>query len=204
MSQEAKSELLSAAEAAERNFSTNNVVGGGCMECACEVLVRYHYDDGKGIPEAPFEMTDSKGNVYTGKTDKNGLFKAENIACGTFEILFDEGSDEFTPLETVANNPVLQDNPEYAALATEYFTLYDYLHQQGHVTASSGGFWDWGEEDISYDIANTHGFFGFGRRRVSEQDEKAIKRFSELAKQIQNDNGPLEAAIIKSHHQLAS
>ena len=49
MSQEAKSELLSAAEAAERNFSTNNVVGGGCMECACEVLVRYHYDDGKGI-----------------------------------------------------------------------------------------------------------------------------------------------------------
>ena len=57
-------------------------------------------------------MTDAKGNVYTGKTDKNGLFKAENIACGTFDILFDEGSDEFTPLETVANNPVLQDNPD--------------------------------------------------------------------------------------------
>ena len=201
MSQSAQSELLSASQAAERNFSTDNIIGGGCVECACEVLVRYHYDDGKGIPEAPFEMTDAKGNVYTGKTDQNGLFKAENIACGPFDILFDEGSDEFTPIETVANNPVLQDNPEYAALATEYFTLYDYLHQKGHVSTSSGGWFDFGEEDISHDIAATHGWRG--NRLVSEQDERAINRFRELAEQVENDNGPLEAAIIKTHHQLA-
>ena len=194
MSQEAKSELLSASQAAERNFSTNNVVGGGCMECACEVLVFYHYDDGKGIPEAPFEMTDSKGNVYTGKTDKNGLFKAENIACGTFEILFDEGSDEFTPLETVANNPVLQANPEYAAIATEYFTLYDYLHQKGYATADAD---DWyGDDDVEHEIVNS-------RHVTDVQDKRAITRFRELAKQIENDNGPLEKAIVKTHHQLA-
>ncbi len=194
MSQTAQSELLSASDAAERNFSTDNIIGGGCKECACEVLVRYHYDSGKGIPEAPFEMTDSKGNVYEGKTDKNGLFKAEDIACGEFDILFDEGSDEFTPIETVANNPVLQANPEYAALATEYFTLYDYLHQKGYATADAD---DWyGDDDVEHDIVDSH-------RVTDQQDQRALERFRELAQQIENDNGPLEKAIVKTHHQLA-
>jgi hypothetical protein len=191
MSQTAQSELLSASEAAGRNFSTDNIIGGGCVECACEILVRYHYDSGKGVPEAPFEMTDAKDNVYEGKTDQHGLFKAENIACGSFDILFDEGSDAFTPLETVANNPVLQDNPEYAALAVEYFTLYDYLHQKGYAEASSGGLKDlFNREDLRHDITAIQSFRG--RRLVSEQDEPAVRRFRQLAEQIENDNGPCQ------------
>ena len=51
---------------------------------------------------------------------------------------------------------------------------------------------------MSYDIAATHGWFG--GRKVSVQDERAINRFRELSRRIQNDNGPLEAAIIKTHH----
>jgi hypothetical protein len=135
-------------------------------------------------------------------TDGEGLFKAEDIACGDFTILFGEGSDEFTSLETVPNNPVFQANPEYAAFAVEYFTLYDYLHQQGHVTTSSGGWTDWGKEDLSHSIARTHSLV-WGERLVSEQDEPAVRRFRELAEQVENENGPLETATIKTHDQRA-
>ena len=55
MSQTAAAELLTATEAAEKNFSTQNIIGGGCVECACEVMVHYHYDNGIGVPNAPFE-----------------------------------------------------------------------------------------------------------------------------------------------------
>lgn len=197
MARTAEAELLTAVAAAERNFSTHNTVGGGCVECGCEVLVRYHYDDGTGVPQAPFEMTDAKQNVYHGTTDENGLFHAKNIACGNFDILFDEGEDEFTTTDTIANNPVLQANPHYAAIAAEYFTLYEYLHQKDLVSQSSGSLFDRGQADISHDIAR------IGSRRVSTADEPAIRRFRELARQIERDNGALEAAIIKTHHQLA-
>jgi len=123
-------------------------------------MMQYHYADGRGVPNAPFEMTDSNGKVISGKTSKDGVFKATNIGCGTYEVLFDEGEDEFTPQETYANNPTLQANPEYAALATEYFTLFHHLHQKGLVSVSSGGWTDFGDEDLSHDIDDATDFWG--------------------------------------------
>ena len=35
MSSDKKAQLLSSAEAAEQNFSTDNILSGGCVECGC-------------------------------------------------------------------------------------------------------------------------------------------------------------------------
>ena len=171
--------------------------------------MQYHYADGSGVPGAPFEFTDSNGKVIAGTTSQDGVFKVTNIGCGQYAVLFDEGEDEFTPQETFANNPVLQKNPEYAALATEYFTLYHYLKEKGLVGISSGGWTDWGQEDLSHDIESVMESDWLGRstgntkQGFTQQDVNAVKRFRELAERIEGDNGDLEAAIIKTHHQLA-
>ena len=51
------------------------------------------------------------GKVLMGKTSQEGIFKASNIGCGAYEVLFDEGEDDFEPSSLYAQNPVLQANP---------------------------------------------------------------------------------------------
>ncbi len=45
-----------------------NVIPGGCVTCGCEVFVRYHYDDDKPVPDAPFVLIDSNGKEIEGTT----------------------------------------------------------------------------------------------------------------------------------------
>ena len=63
MSKNKTASLLSSDEAAKKNFSTDNIISGGCVKCGCEVIIHYHYDDGKPVPNAPFVLTDSNKTV---------------------------------------------------------------------------------------------------------------------------------------------
>ncbi|MDW6093944.1 RHS repeat-associated core domain-containing protein [Vibrio rhizosphaerae] len=192
MSENKKADLLSSAEAATQNFSTDNVLDGGCVECGCEVFIRYHYDDDKPIPEAEFVLTDSNKTEISGKTDKQGMCKIQNMGCGGFEILLGEGSDEFNPKESAENNPVIQANPEYAAKAGEYFALYSLLSRQGYLTYDEDG-----SSDEFVDIDRK--LFTW----IDKEYKAAYRRFWELEKEINRGSTALKKAINKIHHSLA-
>lgn len=131
MSDNKSVDLIASEDAASKNFSTENQISGSCASCKYEVLLHYHYDDDKPVPNAPFLLIDSNHQQTSGVTDKNGLCLINSMPSGPYEVLFEEGSDEFTPKETVADNPVLQANLEYARLAGEYFTLFIVLRKEG-------------------------------------------------------------------------
>lgn len=192
MSKNRKAELLSSEQAAEKNFSTDNVVSGGCSECGCTALIHYHYDDGKPVPEAPFILTDSNNTEIEGKTDKKGLCLIKDMGCGGFDLLLDEGSDDFKPAKTVINNPVIQDNAEYAALAGEYFTLFTLLRSKGYLKYDASD-----SSDTEVDVDDTSFFMD-----VADEYEPAYKRFWQLDKQINNGSKSLKIAINKIHTSL--
>ncbi|MCL6408669.1 carboxypeptidase regulatory-like domain-containing protein, partial [Dickeya dadantii] len=133
MSQDKQDSLHQSSAAAEKRFSTDKIIQGGCKECECETFVQYVYSSGDPVPNAPFVLTDSKGNKTDGQTDGSGYFKVQDMACSTYQLDIKEGSDDFDSPDTVENNPVLQANPAHAALAGEYFTLYLLLHEKGIV-----------------------------------------------------------------------
>lgn len=198
MSENKKARLEISDDAASQNFTTENKISGGCEKCGCEVLIHYHYDDGKPVPNAPFQLTDSNNTLIQGKTDANGLCLIYNMGCATYELLIEEGSDDFTPKETVANNPVLQANPEHARLAGEYFTLFLVLRQQGlleyDASDSSDGFVD----------VDDAGMLGGVFNRVPDKYRESYDRFWELDRKINRGSRELKRAVNKIHHSLAA
>ncbi|MDF2400500.1 hypothetical protein GWQ27_03130 [Aeromonas sp. 5HA1] len=198
MSKNKTASLMSSDEAAKQNFSTDNIISGGCVKCGCEVTIHYHYDDGKPVPNAPFVLTDSNGTVIKGKTDSKGLCRIYDMGCETFELLLDEGSDDFKPQETVQNNPVFQSNPAYAALAGEYFTLFLILRQQGLIEYDASDS-DADEVDVD-DVGMLGGIFN----SVPDKYNQAYKRFWALDKKINKGSRELKVAVNKIHHSLAA
>ncbi|MEQ9880353.1 RHS repeat-associated core domain-containing protein [Pectobacterium aroidearum] len=194
MSQKKQATLLSSEEAASRGFSTDKKISGGCVECGCEILIYYHYDSGEPVPNAPFVLIDSNKTEIHGQTDANGLCFIYDMGCSTFELMLEEGEDEFTPQETIQNNPVLQSTPGYAALAGEYFTLFLLLRKQGLVTYDAD---DSSDRHIDVDGA---GIF----TSIPDEYTKAYRRFWELDKKINRGNRQLKQAINKIHHSLAA
>ena len=198
MSENKKAELTVSEDAASKNFSTENKISGGCEKCGCEVLIHYHYDDGKPVPNAPFQLTDSNKAVIKGKTDVNGLCLIYDMGCYGYELLIEEGSDDFTPRETVENNPTLQANPDHARLAGEYFTLFLVLRQQGLLeydeSDSSDGFVDVDDAGMLGGIFNS----------VPDEYRKSYNRFWELDRKINRGSRDLKRAINKIHHSLAA
>lgn len=198
MSKNKTASLMSSDEAAKNNFSTDNIISGGCVKCGCEVIIHYHYDDGKPVPNAPFVLTDSNKKEISGKTDKNGLCKIKDMGCGPFELLMEEGSDEFKPQETLQNNPVFQSNPAHAALAAEYFTLFLILRQQGLIEYDASDS-DADEVDVD-DVGMLGGIFN----SVPDKYNQAYKRFWALDKKINKGSRELKMAVNKIHHSLAA
>lgn len=198
MSKNKTASLMSSDEAAKNNFSTDNIISGGCVKCGCEVIIHYHYDDGKPVPNAPFVLIDSNKKEISGKTDKNGLCKIKDMGCGPFELLLEEGSDSFKPQETLQNNPVFQSNPAHAALAAEYFTLFLILRQQGLIEYDASDS-DADEVDID-DVGMLGGIFN----SVPDKYNQAYKRFWELDKKINKGSRELKVAVNKIHHSLAA
>ncbi|WP_258228804.1 DUF6531 domain-containing protein, partial [Aeromonas sp. HMWF015] len=198
MSKNKTANLLSSDEAAKKNFSTDNIISGGCVKCGCEVTIHYHYDDGKPVPNAPFVLTDSNKTVIKGKTDSKGLCRICDMGCGPFELLLEEGSDEFKPQETLQNNPVFQSNPDYAALAGEYFTLFLILRQQGLIEYDNS---DSSADEV--DVDNV-GMLGGVFNSVPDKYNQAYKRFWALDKKINNGSRELKVAVNKIHHSLAA
>ncbi|BCV62866.1 RHS repeat-associated core domain-containing protein [Shewanella algae] len=192
MSQNRKAELISSEVAAEQNFTTDNILRGSCVECGCTALIFYHYDDGQPVPEAPFILTDSNNKKLEGKTDRKGLCLIEEMPCGAFELLLDEGSDEFRPKETEENNPVLQVKPEYAAIAGEYFTLFTLLRNKGFIEYDAD---DSSERHIDIDDASLF-------LNVPDEYEPAYERFWELNDRINRGSMGLREAIYKIHVSL--
>ncbi|MDP2571933.1 RHS repeat-associated core domain-containing protein [Vibrio penaeicida] len=196
MSQDRKTQLMSSAEAAEQNFSTDNVLSGGCVECGCEVFIRYHYDDEKPVPNAPFILKDSNGTEIEGNTDDKGLCKIENMGCGGFELLLDEGSDEFSPEEAIANNPSLQHNPIHAAIAGEYFSLYSILSREKILT--------YDKDDSSDAFIDIDDEGWFGTWSVEDKYDPAYKRFWALNEKINKGPKDLRVAVQNIHTSLAA
>ncbi|MCV9878103.1 RHS repeat-associated core domain-containing protein [Brenneria izbisi] len=194
MSQEKKVTLLSSEAAANQNFSTDNKISGGCVTCGCEALIYYHYDSGKPVPNAPFVLIDSNKTEIRGQTDANGLCFIYDMGCSTYELMLDEGSDEFKPEQTVQNNPVLQSNPAYAALAGEYFTLYILLRKQGLLS------YDADDSSNSHVDVEGAGLFTL----IPDEYRKAYNRFWELDEQVNRGSRQLKEAINKTHHSLAA
>ncbi|HED35103.1 MAG TPA: RHS repeat protein, partial [Gammaproteobacteria bacterium] len=107
------SEKIAAAKADLEKFPTSNIYDGGCATCACEIPIILQYENGDPVPDAEFvvkwgEQKDGKdGEVIVvpqtaaqkkapeikGVVDKNGLARVKNSPCGTYIILFGEGSD---------------------------------------------------------------------------------------------------------------
>ncbi|PWC09288.1 hypothetical protein B4923_20385, partial [Brenneria roseae subsp. americana] len=199
MNQDKQAALMTSEEAAAKNFSTDNEISGGCAKCGCEVIIHYHYDSGRPVPNAPFVLTDSNEKEIHGKTDANGLCHIFDMGCGNFELLLDEGDDEFQPRETVENNPVLQANPDYAVLAGEYFTLFLLLHKQGLLEYDADD-----SDDSTVDIDNT-GFLGGIFSGIPPEYRQSYDRFWELDKKINAGSIELKRAINKIHQsQLAA
>ncbi|MEE3645283.1 MULTISPECIES: RHS repeat-associated core domain-containing protein [unclassified Brenneria] len=194
MSENKQATLLSSEEAANRNFSTDKKISGGCTQCGCETLIYYHYDSGKPVPNAPFVLIDSNKTEIHGQTDANGLCFIYDMGCGTYELMLDEGTDEFEPEPTVENNPVLQSSPAYAALAGEYFTLYLRLRKQGLLSYDADD-----SSDSKVDVD------GAGLLTLIPDDyRKEYNRFWELDGQINRGSRQLKQAINKIHHSLAA
>ncbi|WP_298771761.1 DUF6531 domain-containing protein [uncultured Shewanella sp.] len=191
-SQNKKAELISSSEAAKKNFSTNNTLSGGCTECGCSALIYYHYDDGKPVPNAPFELTDSNNTKVAGETDEKGLCLIEDMGCGSFDLLLEEGSDEFKAPETQINNPVLQSNPEHAALSGEYFSLFVILRDKGYLVYDAGD-----SDDNNVDVDDSSLFLN-----VPDEYEPAYARFWELNKQINGGSRDLKVAVNRIHTSL--
>jgi len=107
------SSKIAAAKADLKKFPTSNIYDGGCAKCACEIPVVLQYEDGDPVPDAEFvvkwgEQKDGKDGEtivvpktdaqkaapeIKGVVDKNGLARVKNSPCGTYTILFGEGSD---------------------------------------------------------------------------------------------------------------
>ncbi|MEF1257063.1 DUF6531 domain-containing protein, partial [Vibrio sp. M260112] len=196
MNQDRKTQLISSAQAAEQNFSTDNVLSGGCIECGCEIFIRYHYDDDKPVPNAPFVMKDSNGTTIKGVTDEKGLCKIENIGCGGFELLLYEGSDEFSPDEVLANNPSLQHNPTHATMAGEYFSLYSILSRENILT--------YDKDDSSNHFIDIDNKVWFGALSVEDKYDPAYQRFWALNKHINQGPRELREAVNNIHTSLAA
>ncbi|MBY8073256.1 DNA/RNA non-specific endonuclease [Vibrio fluvialis] len=196
MSQNKHTELMSSAQAAELNFSTDNVKEGNCKECGCEVFVRCHYDDGSPIKEAPYTIVDSKKGETTGQTDENGLLKVINMPCGGYDLYLEEGSDAYEPKEVLANNPAIQSNPEYAAITGEYFALYVILNRKGYLTYDADGS---DKDEVDVDGVGIMSMFGV----APDGYEEAYKRFWELHEQINDGPTSLKEAVNRAHCGLA-
>ncbi|MDS1772058.1 RHS repeat-associated core domain-containing protein [Vibrio vulnificus] len=196
MSQNKHTELMSSAQAAELNFSTDNVKEGNCKECSCEVFVRCHYDDGSPIKEAPYTIVDSKKGETTGQTDENGLLKVINMPCGGYDLYLEEGSDTYEPTEVLANNPAFQSNPEYAAITGEYFALYVILNRKGYLTYDAD---DSDKDEVDVDGVGIMSMFGV----APDGYEEAYKRFWELHEQINDGPTSLKEAVNRAHCGLA-
>ncbi|RZP74423.1 hypothetical protein D8T51_17095 [Vibrio vulnificus] len=196
MSQNKHTELMSSAQAAELNFSTDNVKEGNCKECSCEVFVRCHYDDGSPIKEAPYTIVDSKKGETTGQTDENGLLKVINMPCGGYDLYLEEGSDAYEPKEVLANNPAFQSNPEYAAITGEYFALYVILNRKGYLTYDAD---DSDKDEVDVDGVGIMSMFGV----APDGYEEAYKRFWELHEQINDGPTSLKEAVNRAHCGLA-
>ncbi|MGI8490943.1 glycohydrolase toxin TNT-related protein [Pectobacterium sp. S5] len=187
MSQDKSSALAASGDAAKRNFTTDNKISGGCTTCGCEILVRYHYDSGEPIPNAPFQVTDSNNHKIKGKTDENGMFFIHDMGCSTYELLLGEGSDTFDPKKTMENNPVLMSNPAYASFAGEYFSLFVILREQGIVQYGSV------QQSVRMPLSD-----------IPEQYKLALKRFWELEKQLHRDDGELQREIRRVQHRMSA
>ncbi|POB48184.1 HNH/endonuclease VII fold putative polymorphic toxin [Vibrio vulnificus] len=196
MSQNKHTELMSSAQAAELNFSTDNVKEGNCKECSCEVFVRCHYDDGSPIKEAPYTIVDSKKGETTGQTDENGLLKVINMPCGGYDLYLEEGSDTYEPKKVLANNPAFQSNPEYAAITGEYFALYVILNRKGYLTYDAD---DSDKDEVDVDGVGIMSMFGV----APDGYEEAYKRFWELHEQINDGPTSLKEAVNRAHCGLA-
>ncbi|WP_368350112.1 RHS repeat-associated core domain-containing protein [Pectobacterium peruviense] len=199
MSQDKQDSLHQSSAAAEKKFSTDKIIQGGCKECECETFVQYVYSSGDPVPNAPFVLTDSKGNKTDGQTDGSGYFKIQNMACNAYQLDIKEGSDDFDSPDTVENNPVLQANPAHAALAGEYFTLYLLLHEKGIVEYDA-------EDSERYDEVNVDDSTLSGRffSNVEDKYQLAYDRFQTLKKQINAGDREFKRAINKIHHSLSA
>ncbi|WP_028301810.1 DUF6531 domain-containing protein, partial [Oceanospirillum beijerinckii] len=189
-----KAQLAASAEAAEMNFSTDNVLDGGCAECACEIILNYVYDDGEPVPNAAFVLEDSNGKLIDGKTDKKGLCKIENMGCGPFEVLLEEGDDDFDPTKTVKNNPVMQSNPMYSAIAGEYFTLFVMLRDKGYLEYDPD---DSDDDEVDVDRSSLITV-------VARDDKDAYHRFWQLNRRINRGPKDLKVAVNKIHNAVAA
>lgn len=107
------SSKIAAAQADLNNFPTSNIYDGGCAKCACEIPIVLEYEDGAPVPEAEFvvkwgeqEEGEEGETIVTPKTeaqkaapeikgvvDQNGLARVKNSPCGSYVVLFSEGSD---------------------------------------------------------------------------------------------------------------
>ncbi|NRD72171.1 RHS repeat protein [Shewanella sp. VB17] len=190
--QNRKAELISSSEAAKQNFTTDNILSGGCVECGCTALIHYHYDDGKPVPNASFVLTDSNSAKIEGKTDDKGLCLIQDMGCGSFELLLEEGSDEFSAPETKINNPVLQANPEYAAIAGEYFSLFVILRDKGYLVYDADD-----SSDSKVDVDDSSILLN-----IPDDYEPAYERFWELNEQINDGSVALRKAVNKIHTSL--
>ncbi|KHN52383.1 DUF6531 domain-containing protein, partial [Pectobacterium fontis] len=193
MSQDKSSALAASGDAANEKFSTDNIIPGGCSECGCKTLIDYKYESGRPVPNAPFVVKDSKGTIIKGKTDDAGLALIQDMGCGGYEIYFEEGSDTFTPEPTVENNPLLQSNPAYAALAGEYFSLFTLLHEKGIVVYDADDSDDY-EVDLD-DSSLWDSLFS----SLDDKEQQAYDRLWELNRQINAGSKELKQAINTIH-----
>ena len=159
------------------------------------MFIRYHYDDDKPVPNAPFVLTDSNNTLIEGKCDGDGCFKIENMGCGSFELLLDEGSDELTPQEVMTNNPSLQSNPEYAVIAGEYFALYSLLSREKILTYDA--------DDSSNSVVDVDNDSWFGSWSVDEKYKAAYARFWVLNREVNEGSKELRIAVNDIHSSLA-
>ncbi|WP_221885971.1 DUF6531 domain-containing protein, partial [Pectobacterium polaris] len=193
MSQNKSSALAASGNAANGSFSTDNKISGGCSQCGCKTLIDYKYESGRPVPNAPFLVKDSKGNIIKGETDDSGLALIQDMGCGGYEIYFDEGSDNFSPPNTVENNPLLQSNPAYAALAGEYFTLFTLLHEKGIVIYDEED-----SDDYEVDIDDTS-LWSSVFSSVDDRYQQAYDRLWILNRQINAGSKELKQAINNIH-----
>ena len=107
------------------------------------ITLKYTYQDGEAVQEAPYIIALSDGTEIKGALDKNGHAELGGMPAGRFTVQYGEDVREYTPVEDTTPNPLYGKITPQAAIAMLERGDTGLLSEAADIAASAGD-WLWG------------------------------------------------------------
>ncbi|MCP4988687.1 MAG: hypothetical protein GY928_22345, partial [Colwellia sp.] len=120
-----------------------NLTGGSVTAPSQDIKLRYNYQDGEGVVEAPYTITLSDGSQLRGKLDGSGSATHAGMPPGQFTVQYGEDSRKYTPSEITTPNPLYGKITPQAAIAMVKSGDISLLDDASGIAAGAGD-WLWG------------------------------------------------------------